>query len=194
MQTLIDHIAGVIIGGTVILLILASQLKGQKASIESTQYYATKAGLFSLVESIERDFSNIGSGVPHGGVLIDTLDTTGTVKAFQFRARVAQADPAPHIFRYEWTEDGSANLSTGAVPLYRVERKVDGAVTGQSNGMITSMRIDLLTSDSLDVGATYGLTRQLNVQLTAVSPIGVGEGFEQSRWSKVFRPANLTRY
>ena len=194
MQVLIDHIAGVIIGGTVILLILAAQLKGSRASIESTQYYATKKGLFSLVESIERDFSNIGSGVPFGGVVIDTLDTLGTVKAFAFRARSSQGDPAPHLFRYEWTEDGTEYLADGPTPTYKVERKIDGAVTGQSSGMVISMRIDLLKGDSTNVGTTYSDTRQVNVHVTAISPIGVKKDFEQSRWSKAFRPANLTRY
>jgi hypothetical protein len=199
MQFLLDHIAAVVITGFIIFIIAAVSFRGQSASIDSTQYFAQKRMLLDLVQMAERDFGNIGSGGTAPGTAVISFDTTGPVKHFAFRARpdsIAVPDyilTPPSTIRYQWQEVGTLALNSGDVPAYTVERLVDGTVAGRSSGYITSFDIDFFAAGGTPVAATVDSMRVIRLDVTAVSPLGRGNNIEQSRWTKVFRPVNLTR-
>ena len=122
----------------------------------------------------------------------------------------------PYRVRYQWTVTGTARTldpTTNAydtVPTYLVERFVnDGSgyvKSGESVNTVTLLRFDLF-----DIGGTPVTpakrenTRQIEVTLMAVSPLGggtdgmidteagVAPAVSESRWNKVFRPPNLAR-
>jgi hypothetical protein len=199
MQFLLDHIAAVVITGFIILILGAVSFRSQSASIDSTQYFAQKRMLLDLVQMAERDFANIGSGATAPGTAVISFDTSGTVKHFSFRARPDSiAVPnyilsAPSTIRYEWQEAGTAALRTGEVKTYTLRRLVDGNLDGRSSGYITSFDLDFFAPGGTSVPATADSMRAIRLDVTAVSPLGRGNKIEQSTWTKVFRPVNLTR-
>lgn len=191
MHFILDHIASVVIAGVILLILLSLTYRGQDTTHDATMYYTAKTSMLSMAEWIEQDFKNIGSGHNPPSTSIMALDTTGATKHFTFWAQTAQGQPADSV-RYEWVQDGTVDLDTATVPVYTVRRKVGGAVTGWSDDTVTNFRIKLLQADSTAVTA-LPQTRQVHVFVKAVSPLGVGDLIEETTWSKIFRPVNLTR-
>lgn len=195
MQFILDHIASIMIGGVILLILLSLSFRGQDATHDATMYYTAKASMLSLAEWIEQDFKNIGSGHNPPATSIVRFDTTGVTKGMLFWAQTAQGQPADSI-RYDWKVDGTAEIDAGTVQLYTVRRWVDGVLTGWSEDVVTDIDIRLLRADSTvaaGCGTACADVRQIHVRLKAISPLGVGELIEQTSWSKVFRPVNLTR-
>jgi hypothetical protein len=210
MQFLLDHIAAVVITGFIILILAAISFRGQTSSIDSVQYYAQKRNLLDLVQWTERDFTNIGAGVVPvtSAIQAGDLDTTGTAACagagmqcsyFQFRARADSSDAAPSLIRYEWEQVGTHELDAGTVPAYAVRRFLGPAagpannLSGQSAGYISAFRIDFFAKGGTPVAPEVDSMRVVRVDVKAVSPLGPTENIQQSQWTKVFRPVNLTR-
>lgn len=195
MQFLLDHIAAVVITGFIILILGAVSFRGQSASIDSTQYYAQRRMLMDLVQFVERDFGNIGAGVNPASAVFTSIDfdTSGTDKYLQFQARPDSTDLVPSLIRYEWEQIGTLELQSGTVPALEVRRLTDSNPAGMSSGYITSFRVDFFAQGGTSVVPTVDSMRVVQVDVTAVSPLGRGNTIEQSRWTRVFRPVNLTR-
>jgi hypothetical protein len=191
MHFILDHIASVLIAGVILLILLSLTYRGQDTTHDATMYYTAKTSMLSMAEWIEQDFKNIGSGHNPPSTSIISLDTTGATKNFTFWAQVEQ-DSSARTVRYEWLQDGTADLDSATVPVYTVRRMIDGTITGWSNDTVTNFRIKLLQADSTNVTALTQ-TRQVHVFVKAVSPLGVGDLIEETTWSKIFRPVNLTR-
>ena len=194
MQFIIDHLTGVVISAIVILIIATTQFRSRDASIDATQYAAAKTRVLAIAEAVERDFSNLGSGVDSVKYAIMGLDTTSTIKFFQFAGQTVQGDPTVRTIRYQWSQTGSVYLANNAaIPTYTIERRIDGNISGTSMSTVTGFEIDLMTADSSVVISNYADTRIIGVLLSAVSPLGVNTEIEQTRWRKVFRPVNMQR-
>jgi Tfp pilus assembly protein PilE len=193
MQLLLDHLASVAIAGLFLLAVLALQTRGNDASIEATQFNNTKTRMLSLAAMVERDFTNIGSGVDSVAYAITSLDTTSATRRFVFLARTDTADAAAHTVTYEWEAAGSAQLTDTTLATYTVKRIINGYTSGQSVDSVTSFGIKLFNSSGIQITTNYADTRFVNVSVTAVSTLGVMSELEQSRWNKSFRPINLTR-
>jgi hypothetical protein len=191
MHFILDHIASVLIAGVILLILLSLTYRGQDTTHDATMYYTAKTSMLSMAEWIEQDFKNIGTGHNPPSTSIISLDTTGATKNFTFWAQVEQ-DSSARTVRYEWLQDGTADLDSATVPVYTVRRMIDGTITGWSNDTVTNFRIKLLQADSTNVTALTQ-TRQVHVFVKAVSPLGVGDLIEETTWSKIFRPVNLTR-
>jgi hypothetical protein len=199
MHFILDHIASVVIAGVILLILLSLTYRGQDTTHEATMYYTAKTSMLSMVEWIEQDFKNIGSGKKHPDSSIVALDTLGATKRFRFYAKQYPTDNNASVIEYEWEQDGTVDLDTATVPLYIIRRKVDSdssgtwELTGWSQDTVTDFRIRLLTADSTNA-ATLAEARQVHVLVKAVSPLGVGELIEQTTWSKIFRPVNFFRF
>ena len=193
MQLLLDHLASVAIAGLVLLAILALQIRGNDVSIGATQYYNTKTRMLSLAEMVERDFTNIGSGVDSVEYAITMLDTSSTTRRFVFQTRVDTLDVAPHTVTYEWAATGNAALKDTTTATYTVKRIIDGVTSGQSVGSVISFGIKMFNNNGLQITTNYHDTRLINVSMATVSTLGINKKLEHSRWNKSFRPMNLTR-
>jgi hypothetical protein len=193
MQMLLDHLASVAIAGLILLSILALQMRGKDASIEATQFYDSKIRLLSIAEVIERDFSNIGSGVDSVQYAITSLDTVSVPARFIFQARTDTLDKAAHTLIYEWEPTGSVALSDTTYSTYTVKRIINGAISGTNVGSITSLSIKLFNEAGIEITTNYADTRRLNVRVKTISTLGVNSEVELSGWNKNFRPMNLTR-
>jgi limonene-1,2-epoxide hydrolase len=194
VQFIIDHLTGVIVSAIVILIIATTQLRSRDASIDATQYAAAKTRVMAIAEAIERDFSNLGSGVDSVKYAIIGFDTVSSPMFFEFVGQTVQGDPTPRTIRYQWQQSGYAQLANAVTrPTYTIERRINGVVSGTSMDTITGFEVDLMTADSNAVVTNYADTRIVGVLLTAVSPVGVSKEIEQTRWRRVFRPVNMLR-
>lgn len=203
MSTWMEYVAAVVIASFVALTLFAVQLRTQETSIDSTQYRAAKKSAVDVVRMIEHDFKNLGAQHPGSGAPLHTLpggasfgiasvpDTTGSPHTFQFYA-IPQRGQPPRVIRYEWEADGTVTLSDGTTrDTYRFTRTVDGTVDGQSTGTLTQLSFNLL-EDAGNAITNVGNTRQIFVELRAVSPLGKGATIEETRWTGTFRPLALT--
>lgn len=194
MQFLLDHIAAAMIAGLLLLVIMATQFAGQQTNIDATQYYDAKIRLLDLVQSVERDFTNIGSGLDSVQFAIQEFDTVSVPARISFAARTDSTIPGWQLVTYQWEETGSVTLKDNStIPTYTVQRLINGAVSGTSTGSITGFRVDLLRADSISITTNFQDTRLVNVIMSTASTLGTNEQVEQSRWRKQFRPMNMTR-
>jgi hypothetical protein len=147
-----------------------------------------------MVQSVERDFTNLGSGTDSVKFAIQEFDTLAIPARISFVARTDSTDPLGHSVTYRWEAMDSVVLKDKSViPTYNVERLIDGNVSGRSVGAITGFRVDLLTADSLSINTNFQNVRLVNVLISVASTLGTNAQIEQSRWRKQFRPMNMTR-
>ena len=209
MQSFSDFIYGAMIAGVVLLIVLSLKIRGEQTSIDAAQFRAAKIGTLSIVEAIERDFTNIGSQRPDLDLAPENSfvawDTLGVPAYLVFWAQTDSLEGAKRVC-YAWQEmpEKTVHLESGETPLIQVERKVDvgancsgGELAGMSTNMITHFEIHLLPDDSLTVTTITNLNgpdadvKRVLVRLRAVSPFGPGDAVEETRWEKMFRPVNL---
>lgn len=196
MQMILDLVVATVIAGTILLITLAVEFRGQQASVAATQYQAAKKGILSAVEWLEQDMNNLGSGFSPATDAIQHLDTTSSPREFSFYARTDSATATAQLVTYEWEASESVVLENTSpptqVPLYEFRRFIDGALAGTTPATFTKFDIHLLDRDSVSVTANLEDTRQVFVELAAISPLTKGSFMEQTRWNAVFRPVNLT--
>ena len=198
-----EYVAAVVLASFVALTLFAVQLRTQETSVDSTQYRAAKKSAVDVVRMIEHDFKNLGSQHPGSGVPLHTLpggaafgiasipDTTGSPRTFQFYS-IPQRGQPPRVIRYEWETDGTVTLRDGTTrDTYRFTRTVDGTVDGRSAGTLTQLSFNLL-EDAGNAITNVSNTRQIFVELRAISPLGKGTTIEETRWTGTFRPPALT--
>lgn len=203
MSTWIEYISAVVIASFIAVTLFTVQLRSQDVSLESTQFRAMKTSVLTAIQIIEADMKNLGSRHP-GNFAISTFtlpagaafgirnrpDTTSTLRSFEFYGQPAHTQP-PSLIRYEWEPIGTQTLPDGdAVDVYHFRRFVDGRPSGEVREALTHLSFTLLE----DAGNTItGLenTRQIYVELRAISPFGPGRTIQETRWSTVFRPPGL---
>ena len=204
MSTWMEYVVAVVLASFVALTLFAVQLRTQETSVDSTQYRAAKKSAVDVVRMIEHDFKNLGSqhpasptsglhALPGGATfgIASAPDTTGSPRSFQFYAP-SQRGQAPRVIRYEWETDGSVTLSDGTTrDTYRFTRTVDGTVDGRSTGTLTQLSFNLLEGAGNAI-TNVGNTRQIFVELRAISPLGKGSTIEETRWTGTYRPLALT--
>jgi len=208
MQVIVDLLYGAVIAGVVLLLVLSMKLRGEQTSVDAAQFRAAKIGTLSLVETLERDFTNIGSQrrdltlTPEDSFV--GWDTSGVPAYLVFMTQTDSQEVAQPVC-YAWREmpGKTVELKRGTVPLIHLERRIGagptctgGTLAGMNTNMLTRFEVHLLP-DSSDAPITINLrgsnanVRRLLVRLRTVSPLGPGEAIEESRWERMFRPPNL---
>lgn len=188
-----DHIIAGIVGSIVLLLIVSIQHRGHEANIEAGLFYANRAQTLSLIEMIERDFPNIGSGVEPGTqpMLVD-YEWSETQRYFEFFATVDSAAAAPiERIRYEAVAAQAEACTQAQVDCFEVQRLVwNGTgfvVSGRSQPTLTDFEIRLFpTPDALDA------VREVEVRFAALSPLGEDQITRRTTWQTRYSPFSLT--
>lgn len=198
MQALFDHLAAVVIGATVLLIIAFTQFRGQEAAVEGVQYYAAKLQMVNFVRQLQTDLNGMGAGVSNaqieaGAALQAYLVSGDTTNVFAFRTYADSASFAAKTttdvvcYAREPTGDTVYVLdpATAAyVPkeAFQVIRRLNptsagscsgGTVTAASMSSLTAFHIELRKDDGTTT-STFSEVRQLAVHVRAVSPLGGG--------------------
>jgi len=170
--------------------------RNSTTSWESKQHLASKKGLLAIARIVENDFTNIGSAmvIPSGSVV--SLDTTSTIRDFQFYSRTDPAIPDSQLVSFKWQNVGTAEAYNGttlaSIPVFQISRFVDGVLRGNSISTISDIRIDLRDELNGPVGiGNYPDTRSIEISVELVSPLGPSKLVQENKWTKVFRPVKL---
>jgi hypothetical protein len=197
MQWIIDHIAAVVIGGTIIFILAALNMRGQQASIETVQYHAARTAAVTLTSVMEQDIMNIGAGRIRLQSTDIAINKGGNPPYVEFRTRPDRSIPGTAMVRYTWEEEGEVVIDGEVVPTYQMKRTVDGQETPISGNIITSFDINLMRrfGDVWEMAPSplHIHARRVDVSLTLVSPLGRGELMQETRWQRQILPVNLRR-
>lgn len=203
MSTWIEYLSAVVIASFIAVTLFTVQLRSQDVSMESTQFRAMKTSVLNAIQIIEADMKNLGSRHP-GNSSISTFalpagaafgirnppDTTSALRTFEFYGQPAHTQP-PSLIRYEWEAVGAQTLPNGdSVDVYNFRRFVDGRPDGEVRDALTHLSFTLL-EDAGNTITDLENTRQIYVELRAVSPFGPGRTIQETHWSTVFRPRGL---
>jgi len=177
MQIIFDHLAAVIIGGIVILILVAVNLRSRMVEVEATNHYALRAKQLVFVETVKRDMQNMTEVV---SITEDSI--TGT---FVFQALTDPDDSNPHQVTYQRVLVESRD----SINLYHVNRLVDGVSDGGSSATITGWDIVARNEEGIQV-ADADDARQIYIFFEVVKPYAKDEldTIESSRWESTFRP------
>ena len=197
MHVLYDHALAVFIGGLIFLVLIQLQQTGQQAQVETTRYYANRTQMVTFIETLQRDFQNIGAGVNPSDQKIVSFSWNNTEKSIEFRARVDTTAGAPvELIKYQLLPVPTEESSCEEVECYEVQRFVHDGIAYQADGKsmntLTDFEIELRTWNGTPVGANLDDTREILVRVAALSPLGEAAVIKRSRWQTQLRPISLT--
>lgn len=188
-----DHIIAGLVGSIVLLLIISIQHRGHEANIEAGLFYANRAQTLGLIEMIERDFPNIGSGVEPGSQpMLADYAWTEQERYFEFLATVDSTADAPvERIRYEVVPAQAEACTRAQVDCFEVRRLVwngsSFAVSGRSQSTLTDFEIQLLPTPT-----ALESVREVDVRFAAISPLGEDQITRRTTWQTRYTPFSLS--
>ena len=186
MQFILDHIASILIGSIVLLVIVGLMFQGNEAMVDQPSYYAAKAQTRVLTEMIEADFGNVGLGVPPGTDIVNEATATAT----EFLRLIDPDDTVLATVRYEMAPVDTVMIDGQEVPLYEVQRLVNGAVDGKSPARMSEFQVEFRDLDGTPV-ADPTTAKAIHVQFTMIPPFTEKGYLNQTHWGRTFRSPNL---
>ena len=197
MTFLFDRMLAGLVGMTVLLILVALTTSRTATTYDATRYHAAKQMQRNLVEMLERDVLNLGTGVPVGSPMV----LANEADRFAFRAAVNGSGVARLI---EYRRIPVSGDPAGEDSLFRIERWVDGEITGGTSGLVTHFSVALQDSTGADVGSAFIDARRVAVRTELAVPLEGGASTVASSadasvpvrrmaWETVFEPSNLRR-
>lgn len=195
MQAMIDHTAAVVIGATILFILFALSTRSNDSSIEATQVELAKTELRVLIDTIEQDFNNMGSGLGNPNTAISTYADSSGYKVLRFRGLTDTGSTNAMAITYRWRQQGTAYLPDGTtVDTYEVERRASGQTMRfdkATNFALTLRKDNLNTVPVGSITDSLALVRYADVEVGMIPPVGTENLIQQTRWAKRFRPINL---
>lgn len=133
MSALFDHLAAILIGTTIILIVLVVQQRSRQHAVETTVGHTVQARTYSFARMLERDIENMRSEAEAMAVLgrytCAVTTVGGQTTAFTFPTLLAPdqgaLSPLGHVtYRLEATSD-SVRAGGATRALFRVVRETD---------------------------------------------------------------------
>ncbi|MDX1650459.1 MAG: hypothetical protein R3263_11455 [Myxococcota bacterium] len=193
MSILLDHLSSVLVTAALALMLVATQVQGQRSAVERTALYAAKKHTLEVADLLTRDLENLGLGMPYGQRIGSVrTDSSGRTRSFEFWRQDAGGSPVR--IRYALEEAGTVMAGGERVPLFAVQRYQDGVASGGSLGAVRFFRIEVLDEAGAPVAPTSAAARQVRIQLASVLALA-GEdgpsGLRQTSWGTTLRPYGL---
>lgn len=203
MQFIFDNLTAVIVSAIMVGVVFTLNLRSQETAIEAAQYHAAAAKQNALVDLIEYDLEDLGSGVATGDQMITAYERDGLgTKAFEFVRELEDASGGTRLtrVRYERVYAGSHTTEEGVIiPAFKVRRMVekeDGTlVTTTGDGFeVIYLDFALLGEDGEAVTTNLNAATNIEVQLRSALPFRSGaDRMRFTGWAGTFRPSNLAR-
>lgn len=219
MQELLALIAAIVISSLLLLAVGVLAWRMQHHSVEAVQYSAAKAQeLGGLGRTLEEDLANLGAGLTTPsldatGAFAEYDTLAGTYEFTTWTARDTRTDDLTaddgDLVRYEVQPlTGSDVVVRDAVtrqfttaPTVRVSRTEAGRTVAYEGVLDAKIRLFDVDGDPTLIPA---LGCEVEVTVRQVSPLGGGSAgmagddgavpfVDQTRWTRRFRPVNLTR-
>jgi hypothetical protein len=156
MFSLLDHLAAVLVGTTVIVILLALQHRGREHAVEATVHQVAQAQAHAFARLFERDVENMRTEAETRAALgtyacATSRDGAGRLASFTFPTLLdpdaGPASPVGHVtYRVEAPGD-SVRVGTSSRALLRVVRETnDGSgpvVSGGSSAVVVGFDVAL---------------------------------------------------
>ena len=149
MQAIFDHLTAVIVGAGVILLLGSAWFVASKSSTNAALGYQSRTLSGTTVSILERDFRNIGSGVPTDEQAIIQMQASGMYQVFEFQTVVDPVDPSPTLVRYE-VDQLPPNQCLDEPPCYSLTRKENGDISGPENVRLSRFSLQTFPAGALN--------------------------------------------
>jgi len=186
MHLLFDNLTANIIGGTLILVMIAINIGIQKMGIERAVVHTAKEGLLSMAEIIEQDMYLMGQDLKSGEEPI--ISQTNTSIELQYRKN--PADVSPTVIKYERVFADSIITEQDTLLVYKLVRKENGVDSGESLPYLTFVNFRLLDDNNNIVGSSDA--KKVRVRLGMALPFRFTDGtVRELYWGSTFRPIVL---
>lgn len=199
MQFIYDHLNAVLIGGIAILILAQLAIDRQGAQVNATRYQAGLVHMNDLVEMIEHDFHNIGSGISPADSMIVAYKWDQSGKYFEFRTASDTTGVIIKQIRYELAKTRDIPVKSDSVKtvqgyeLRRYELKSGSyTLTGKSMDTVTDLTISLYRAGGGTIGSDLNKAREVVIQMTALSPLGEDQLVRRNHWNARFYPTSLS--
>jgi hypothetical protein len=185
MQVLLDNIVASIVGAVILLMMLAVQQRNQLASAEATSFYMLQQHVLDFTSTLQRDMQNVTA-------VLDLKEDESNL-TFRFLAQVSPTDTTKRLVSYKRVKVRLRERGGVQIPLYQIERYVDGNMSGASMQSITAWAVRGLNEEGNPAG-TPGDVKQILVRMDVASPVEVlsdEDKIDATRWEATFRPRML---
>ena len=190
-----DNLSATIIGGIVLLTVLFMQERQRDVSIDKVVSYAANKHSIELGSWLQEDMTNIGWQTPPSDNGLDSLATNDSIpelsKTFAFDGLHPHPDSThlSALITYQlvpaMTPNGQdyAEINGNSVPLWELQRVVNGIVMGASVPLITHFSVEPLTTAGIPT--TIDVARTLRIKFSMA--LSRDEAFIQEvHWGTTF--------
>ena len=165
MIVLFDNLTATLIGGVILLILVAMQVRLNTANVEQTALTIAKGQALDFGDWIQEDLGNAGSGVAVNQEFIENVEVdpeTGNTTRVSFYRKVNPSDASPTMITYELIDGQTVTVDGEEVQLYQLQR-CEGASTcpvasaslnGQSAPALSYFNIDFLDDSGWMAGTT----------------------------------------
>jgi hypothetical protein len=203
MQLIFDNLTAVIVSAIMIGVVLTLNVRSQATAVEATRHYAATTKQNALVDLIEYDLEDLGSGVATGSQMITAYerDALGT-KTFEFMRELADASGEIQLARIRYERSYAGSHTTGdsvVIPSFHVRRlveKEDGTFVSTTGEGFEVVYLDFALLGEDGEAVTSNLDAATNVEVHLRSALPFQDGADRMRftsWAGTFRPSNLAR-
>lgn len=182
MYVIFDNLNALVIGGVVVMVILAMQVRVTEINIEETANYMVKRQGVDLATWMEDDLMSVGLNIDKTVEVpfVNPVDSAGMTMAFEFvqdsiNVTVSPPDTIRITTRYDLVSTGTTVVDGENVNIYQINRRqrLDGGAwmgTGNSPSILSHFRIDMLNQDAEPITnpATVAAANPDSIQNTRV--------------------------
>lgn len=195
MFLIFDNLSATLIGIAVVFMLMIMQQRVQRVSTEQVMMYAANQNIVDFGDWMEDDMVNIGDGVISGNGITSIIqnDTIPELtRVFTFQKIITPGSTVDSTVQYivvpalnSGGQQVFTQIDSTDVPLWSVQRIVDGAVTGESAPYVTHFKIEL--EDDLGVVvANINDAKQVSIQVAMGMPFGEGAYIPETHWGTTF--------
>ena len=195
MFLIFDNLSATLISIAVVFMLMIMSHRVQRVSSEQVMMYAANENITDFGDWMEKDMVNIGDGVVSGNGItsIAQNDTIADLtKLFVFQKFETDSSVVLSTIQYQVVPalDGSANqifmqIDSTDVPLWTVQRLVDGKIIGESAPYITHFKIEL-ENDIGELVANVDQAEQISIQVAMGMPFGEDAYIPETHWGTTF--------
>ena len=192
MSFTLDNLAATLIGGVLLLILIALQFRAQQANQDRAALYTAKKQTLSFADVLVRDFSNLGVEMPRDRRIgRHSVNADGLTDTLRF-SRVNTAGDTLNI-EYRLVAADSIVRGDSTTVLYQIERYENGVFTGGSTPTMRSFTIELLDEGGGLVTVDLRQARQVRIGFVNVLPYGDPDDhyIPSTYWGTTLRPRSL---
>jgi len=187
MQLILDNVAALVVYTTVAVAIATLQLSTVQSTTEMSIAYMSKKQTLEFADMLEQELKLIGTGTAQKITNV-TTNSDGQTTDFRFWWNDGSTD---FEVQYQLVPVDSVTIDGALIPIYRMDRYVNGAKEGGSTPTLRDFVITPL--DDAGNATTAGGAVMIRAQLVNTYPTGDLEEMYMGRtfWGMTLLPMNL---